>query len=225
VNDEIQEYTRVNRPHSEAGEFYTRLSPWYDFLAASEKKFIRQGLKILAPKPGEKILEIGFGTGFAQLRIIPALEDGMSAALDLSRGMGIVAQKKIRAAGLAHLAGLVQSDTLPIPFQGQVFDGVFSSFTLELFDSPLIPQVLLECRRVLKSKGRAVFVSLSKDQPLTLIGKLYERLHLRYPKLLDCRPIPLQALVSEAGFQIQTHQPLQMWGLPVGILSALSEEY
>ena len=58
------EFSRVKRPLQEAEEYYSRLSKVYDWLAASEKRFIRQGLDILNPQPEEYILEIGFGTGY-----------------------------------------------------------------------------------------------------------------------------------------------------------------
>jgi demethylmenaquinone methyltransferase/2-methoxy-6-polyprenyl-1,4-benzoquinol methylase len=215
-----QEYSRVHRPVEAAGDYYSRLSAFYDLLAASEKKFIRQGLEALNPSPDERILEIGFGTGYAQLIIAKAIGEGFSAGLDLSGGMSKITQKKVVQAGLSDRVGLVQSNTLPIPFQKDVFDGIISSFTLELFDSPLIPQVLNECRRVLKPAGRIVIISLSKDQPLPWAARLYESLHNRYPKLLDCRPIPVQSLVSEAGFHIKGVQEAYMWGLPVVILLA-----
>ncbi len=211
----IPEFSRVNRPIQAAEDYYSRLSRFYDGLASSEKKFIRDGLELLDPQPGEQILEVGFGTGYAQQHIARAVQGGSSIGLDLSVGMGKVAQNRLSSVGLLHQVSLVRSDTLPIPFQSQVFDGVFTSFTLELFDTPLIPEVLAECRRVLKPGGRLVVVSLSKDRPLGLIGRIYEGFHNRYPKLADCRPIPAKRLVEEAGFRIAESREKSMWGLPV----------
>jgi demethylmenaquinone methyltransferase/2-methoxy-6-polyprenyl-1,4-benzoquinol methylase len=205
---------------SEAERYYSRLSQVYDWLAASEKKFIDLGLELLNPLEGEKILEIGYGTGFAQENIIQAVGAGLSAGLDLSIGMGNAAKRNLSRTGLAERMALVQSDTLPIPFPRGSFDGIFSSFTLELFDSPEIPKVLKECRRVLNGAGRLVIVSLSKDDPLPLIGRIYETLHNRYPMLLDCRPIPARELLEKAGFEIQEVIKTSMWGLPVIILDA-----
>ncbi|RLD05948.1 MAG: 2-heptaprenyl-1,4-naphthoquinone methyltransferase, partial [Chloroflexota bacterium] len=107
-----------------------------------------------------------------------------------------------------------------IPFQGGFFDGVFTSFTLELFDSPHIPVVLSECRRVLKPGGKLVIVSLSKDRALGLMGRMYESFHDRFPKWADCRPIPIKSLVKDAGFIIRESQEYKMWGLPVGMVLA-----
>ena len=216
-----QSYTRVNRSGDEAESYYSRLSSVYDLLAVSEKKFIRLGLELLNPSEGERILEIGFGTGYAQLAIAKTVMGGVSIGLDLSAGMSQIAKTKAIQSGLSDRIWLVRSNTLPIPFKDRTFDGIFSSFTLELFDSPQIPEVLEECCRVLKPAGRLVVVCLSKDQPLPWMGRLYERLHTRYPRLLDCRPIPVRSLVKAVGFKIEKSRETRMWGLPVSILFAV----
>lgn len=216
----MSDFTRVDRSISSASSYYTALAPWYDFLASSEKKYIKKGLDLLDPQPGERILEIGFGTGYAQLRIADAVRDGFSLGLDLSLGMASIAHKKLLQSGGAGHTGLVCSDSLPIPVGDNTMDGIFSSFTLELFDSPQIPNLLSECRRVLKPGGRLVAVSLSKDQPLPWMGRLYETLHSRYPRLLDCRPIPLKDLLERGQFEIQSSRIEMMWGLPVIIVLA-----
>jgi ubiquinone/menaquinone biosynthesis C-methylase UbiE len=214
----FQDFSRVNRPVQAAESYYSNLSKLYDWLASSEKRFIRLGLALLDPQPEERILEIGFGTGYAQQYIAQSVKNGLSAGLDLSIGMGRVAQKRLSRAGLLDQVDLVRSDTLPIPFQEGIFDGVFSSFTLELFDSPLMPKVLGECRRVLKPGGRLVIVSLSRDNPLGLMGKIYESFHNHFPNWADCRPIPVKILVKDAGFSILEFQEHKMWGLAVGIV-------
>ncbi len=216
----MADISRVNRPISEAGPYYSRLAPWYDWIAASEKKFIQIGVELLDPQPDERMLEIGFGTGYAQILIADRMGSGFSAGLDLSEGMGRAARRRIARSAAPDRIGLVCSDTLPIPFPENCFEGVFTSFTLELFDTPDLPRVLAEIRRVLIPGGRLVVVSLTKDQPLPWMGRLYEVFHNRFPTLADCRPIPAQQLVKDAGFSVHSSRERMMWGLPVGILLA-----
>ena len=218
-----EDFSRVNRPLAKAADLYTRLAPWYDLLAASEKKFIRRGVELLDPQSGERILEIGFGTGYAQEHLISTINTGFSAAVDLSPGMAYQAQRKLRLAGLLDRCGLTISDSLPLPFPTNTFDSLFSSFTLELFDTPQIPILLGECRRVLKPEGRLVVVSLSKDQQLGGVGRLYEHFHNRFPTLADCRPIPVLRLLAENDFIVIKHEYRKMWGLPVIMLSAKTQ--
>jgi demethylmenaquinone methyltransferase/2-methoxy-6-polyprenyl-1,4-benzoquinol methylase len=215
-----EDFERVLRPLSAAEYYYNRLAPWYDFLAASEKKFILKGLNLLEPRSGEYILEIGFGTGYAQRNIANAVKSGLSVGIDISPGMGAIARNKILQAGLDQVVDLVISNSLPLPFLSNSFDAIFSSFTLELFDTPLIPNLLQECRRVIKPTGRLVFVSLSRDQTLPWPARFYETLHNRYPKLLDCRPLPVLKILNKENLMIKRSDISKMWGLPVIIVEA-----
>ena len=50
--------------------------------------------------------------------------------------------------------------------------------------------------------------------------RLYEWLHKKFPKFIDCRPIFLRKSLNEANFQIINVVELPMWGLPVEIVLA-----
>jgi ubiquinone/menaquinone biosynthesis C-methylase UbiE len=219
-DDENFDFQRVNRPVQEAEGFYTWLAPWYDLLAASEKKYITQGLELLAPAAGEYILEIGFGTGYGQQSLIPAVGSGLSAGVDISSGMVEVARNKLVRGGLAGRMALIRGSALSLPFPPEIFEAAFTAFTLELFDTPLIPVFLSECRRVLKVGGRLVVVAMSQSQSPYLMERIYRGLHDRFPRQLDCRPIPAGKLVASAGFSLQQTREFQMWGLPLKILLA-----
>src|SRR5512135_2112144 len=159
--DEIP-VSRVTRSREMAKTSYNRMSRWYDlFSGASEKAPCQEGLRMLAVKEGERILEIGFGTGHNLLALAGAVGgSGRVCGIDLSEGMLTVAQTRVETAGLAGRVELRCGDAVSLPYEAGSFQAVFSSFTLELFDNPDIPLVLQECRRVLQAGGRAVIVSL-----------------------------------------------------------------
>lgn len=212
--------SRVARSKEKARANYNRLSRWYDMIAGStEKKYRDIGLQKLAACPGERILEIGFGTGHCLLTLAQAVgETGKVYGLDLSEGMLAIAQDRLAQAGLADRVDLRVGDAAKLPFAAGEFDGVFMSFTLELFDSPEIPVVLGQCHNVLKTGGRLAVVSLVK-QPGTAV-KIYEWFHEKMPVAVDCRPIYAQADLTAAGFSIQDVAAMSMWGLPVEIILA-----
>lgn len=216
--------SRVARSKEKARANYNRLSRWYDIIAGStEKKYRDIGLQKLAAQPGEQVLEIGFGTGHCLLTLAQAVgENGQVYGIDLSEGMLAITQDRLRQAGLLNRVDLRVGDAAELPFANGAFDGVFMSFTLELFDSPEIPVVLNQCYQVLKSGGRLVVVSLVKKAGTAV--KIYEWFHEKMPVAVDCRPIYVQADLTAAGFSIQAVSAMSMWGLPVEIILAKREE-
>jgi ubiquinone/menaquinone biosynthesis C-methylase UbiE len=214
--------SRVQRSKAEAKTAYDRMSRWYDMLAgSSERKFLRIGLEKLAVTEGEVVLEIGFGTGHGLVALAQSVgETGRAYGIDISEGMVQVARKNVTDAGLADRVELRLGDAAELPFKDTSFDGVLISFTLELFDTPEIPAVLQECRRVLKADGRLSVVAMSKKGRAGMVLRLYEWAHRQFPKYIDCRPIFVRKAVEEAGFQIVDVTERTMWGLPVEIVTA-----
>jgi demethylmenaquinone methyltransferase/2-methoxy-6-polyprenyl-1,4-benzoquinol methylase len=211
--------SRVTRSKDAARTAYNRMSRWYDLFTSSEERFTDLGLRMLNVQPGEKVLEIGFGAGQGLVALAhSAGETGKVYGIDLSEGMFQVAQEKIARTGLSSRVELHLGDAASLPFEDDFFDAIFISFTLELFDTPEIPLVLGECKRVLREDGRLGVVAMAKGGGLAV--RLYERGHDRWPSLLDCRPIPASKFAAEAGFQKVETTVKSMWGLPVEIVIA-----
>jgi len=218
------QFDRVERSHEQARASYNRISRFYDLIAGwSEKKGRETGLARLAAKDGEQVLEIGFGTGLALTALARAVgETGRVCGLDLSEAMVSLARARLDRAGLAERVELRVGDALALPYANRSFNAVFMSFVLELFDTPEIPVVLTECRRVLRPGGHVGVVSISASGPRTLVRRLYEWSHERFPHVVDCRPIPVRALAESAGFSPTTAETISMWGLGVEIVVANS---
>lgn len=216
----METVSRVVRSKDEARASYNRMSRWYDKVAgSSEKKYRDIGLEKLNAQPGERILEIGYGTGHCVQALATAVTStGQVCGIDISEGMHAITQNRIETANLSSRVDLRVGDATALPFSPESFNGVFMSFTLELFDTPEIPQVLQQCHSVLRAGGRIAIVSLIK-KPAKAVG-LYEWFHEKMPTAVDCRPIYAQADLTAAGFNIQDITALSMWGLPVEIILA-----
>jgi len=211
-----QEVSRVTRSKAEARSSYDHLSRWYDWLAGPERRFMRRGLQLLSIQPGERVLEIGFGTGHALVRIAQAA--GRSYGVELSPGMLAVARRRVARAGLSRAVQPALADAMRLPFVAGVFDALLMSFTLELFDTPDIPVVLAECRRVLRPGGRLGVVALAQGGGPAV--RLYEWAHRRFPRAIDCRPILVHNVLEQAGFHVAASEQAAMWGLPVQMVVA-----
>ena len=214
--------SRVSRSKLEAIAAYNRLSRCYDLLARrSEKKFTEIGLQKLEAKEGEVVLEIGFGTGHALVELARSVgPSGCVHGIDISSGMAAVARRRIKEAEVSQRVGLVVGDALSLPFKAQSFDAIFMSFTLELFDTPEIEVVLLECRRVLLDEGRICVVAMSKAGEPNRMTRLYEWAHEKFPAYIDCRPIFAGKDITDAGFVISEIAHGSMWGIPVEVILA-----
>jgi ubiquinone/menaquinone biosynthesis C-methylase UbiE len=198
---------------------YNRMSNWYDLFTGSEKRFTEIGLKTLNIMPGERVLEIGFGTGQSLIALAKSTGDsGLVYGIDISEGMLRVAKKRILSAGLLSRVDIRQSDATKLPFEDAYFDAIFISFTLELFDLSEIPLILSECKRVLLDDGRLCVVALQKTESRAV--RIYEWFHHRLPLLVDCRPINGQKIIASADFSPVKVITSAMWGLPVEVILA-----
>ena len=212
---------RVNRSKEAARTSYNRMSRWYDVIAGStEKKYRDWGLEKLAARPGETILEIGFGTGHCLVTLAKAVGPaGRVIGLDISDGMLALARGRLQGEGLNDRVDLHLGDAVDLGFiPANNLDGIFMSFTLELFDNPEIPRVLQECHRILKPDARLAIVSMTKTDPPGTAVRMYEWFHEHMPEYADCRPIFARQALEESGFRIQDVSVSSMWGLPVEIV-------
>jgi len=215
-----KQISRVTRSKEEAKSSYDKMSRYYDTLSGRfEKKYRDIGLYMLDAKVGEKVLEIGFGTGHCLLALARAVGDaGKVYGIDISEGMCKIARSRIDEAGLSHRVELECGDAANLPYKKNYFDAIFMSFTLELFDTPEIPGVLDECRRTLKTNGRIGIVSMAKGKKTTFMIRAYEWTHNKFPNYVDCRPIYVKEMIAEAGFNQLEVKEMLMWGLPVEIV-------
>jgi demethylmenaquinone methyltransferase/2-methoxy-6-polyprenyl-1,4-benzoquinol methylase len=224
----IEEYEpgvlRVFQTKDETKAFYNKIAHVYDLLAEHSEQPMREaGLKMLAAQPGEKALEIGFGTGHCVVELAEAVgPSGRVYGIDISDEMRRLTDHLAAKKSVADRVELACGDAEQLPYEVESFDGVFMSFTLELFDTPEIPRVLAECRRVLKPDGRLVVVAVSKDGRPGLVIKAFEWTHRHFPNLMDCRPIYVRAALEAAGFTIKQAETRHMW-VPVEIVLGVKE--
>lgn len=210
---------RVLQSKEETRAFYDKISGVYDLLAEHSEGPVRQsGIEKLALSRGDRVLEIGYGTGHSLVQLARAVgAAGKVFGIDLSEGMRARAQQRLESEHLTASVELSIGDATRLPYPDAYMDAVFMSFTLELFDTPEIPRVLSCCQRVLRKGGRIGVVALTKEGEQGLAVEAYEWTHRHFPNLLDCRPIFVRRALADAGFSIESAAIVKMW-VPVEIV-------
>ena len=117
--------------------------------------------RAVAPKPGERILDLGAGTASSSASL--ARSGAQVVAADFSPGM--LAEGQRRHGAMRNLS-FVQADATALPFADEEFDAVTMSYALRNVNDP--KKALRELYRVTKPGGRLVINEFS-----TPPGKLF----------------------------------------------------
>ncbi len=213
---------RIERSRAEAKRHYDRISGIYEYVeGAFEKKYRDMALDHLHISAGEKVLEIGFGTGHALKEMADRVgSTGRVLGIDISTKMCKKTKERLLTETSLKYVDIICADAVQIPFKDHIFDKAFISFTLELFSEDEIHLVLDEVKRILDNDGKLCVVSLSREEDAFV--ELYEIFHENFPRILDCRPIYPRKMLEDEGFEIEEAMKEKMGVLPIQIVTARS---
>jgi len=110
--------------------------------------------EVLGPKPGERMLEIGPGTGLQSLHVAPQLEPGGRLdILDIQQEMLDHVEGRAVQQGITTIVP-ARADARELPYADGLFDAVY--LVTALGEIPQQSDVLTEAARVLAPGGRIV---------------------------------------------------------------------
>lgn len=164
-------------------------------LAIKNQKRSEWVLSLLNVRPGDHVLEIGFGPGVDILRVSERVEHGFVAGIDPSREMVRQANRRNAIAVEAGLVELLCASADRVPYPANSFDKAFAINSLQF--CPDLPRVLHEINRVLKPGG-IVTVAV---QP---------RLPGATERHVDAVDAALRSSLREAGFSSITRERKMM---------------
>lgn len=123
-------------------QFHNHPSPLVRYV---ERKRVRRILALLAPRAGDRVLEIGCGAGNILAQVPSARRFGM----DLAESLLAKAARRLERHG-----ALVQGDAEHLPFRDRAWERVYCSEVLEHLPSP--GAALAEMHRIVARGGVAV---------------------------------------------------------------------
>jgi ubiquinone/menaquinone biosynthesis C-methylase UbiE len=173
------------------------LLPLYDPLtrALGMQEAHRRLIDLAGLRPGQRVLEIGCGTGnllLAVKRLGPGVE---VAGLDPDPKALARARRKARRAALAVQLDEGFADALPYP--DATFDRVLSAFMFHHLDASDRPRALAEVARVLRPGGSLHLLDFGGTHGAH--DGLVTRLSRRNPRLHDNLGDRVPALMRDAG--------------------------
>lgn len=172
---------------------YALYSPVYDLLFDWIFHPGRQAaVKLLDIQPGDRILEVGIGTGL-NLSLYPP--DCELVGIDISERMLEKGQAKIEELGLSNVT-LKVMDAGATDFADNEFDRALATYVISAVPDPV--GVLREMRRVVKAGGTLVILNHFRSQKL-LVGDLEDLLAPLCTRLGWRSNLALEPLLRQVG--------------------------
>lgn len=196
------EYDPLRREYSRLASQYD--SRWKRYIEAS----IRETLRRLRVAPGDRVLDVGCGTGALLEALSCAAPHAKLAGVDLSGEMLEVGRRRLGAA-----IDLRQAYAETLPFGDAAFDVVVSTNVLHFIRHPV--PALREIHRVLNPSGRVVVTDWCDDYFACRVCdrflRVFSRAHVRTYGSEECRE-----LLMEGGFasiDVERYRINWLWGL------------
>jgi ubiquinone/menaquinone biosynthesis C-methylase UbiE len=129
-------------------------------------------LEALALSPGERVLEIGPGTGYYTFDMAAALPQGQVDVFDIQQEMLAHVMREANRRGVTNVRPTI-GDAQSLPFADDSFDAAV--LVTVLGEIPDQQRALREVARVLKPGGRLVVGEMFGDPHMVTSGRLRER--------------------------------------------------
>ena len=114
----------------------------------------------LAPRPGQKLLDVAGGTGDVAFRFLRRAPGATATVCDMTESMLIEGQKRAEAESLAGQLDWVVGDAMALPFADASFDVYTISFGIR--NVTRVQDALAEAFRVLRPGGRLMVLEFSQ---------------------------------------------------------------
>jgi phosphatidylethanolamine/phosphatidyl-N-methylethanolamine N-methyltransferase len=166
----------------------------------------RAAATLMNCQPGEKILEVGVGTGLS-LDLYPRFVE--VTGVDVSVEMLNKARARKERLGLDHVVELREMDAERMQFHDHSFDKVAAIYVASVVPQPI--RLVNEMRRVCKPGGELYFLNHFRSRNRVIGG--IERLLAPLSRLLGFRPdLSLESFIEDTKLEVIDQNQANMFG-------------
>lgn len=186
---------------------YDFLTPLYDFfveLLGYGKKERVKVINLLELKAGDKLLDVGCGTGTLLTLAKERYSDTDMIGIDIDPKVLGIARKKTQKANLK--IEYMEASSAKLPFRDESFNVVVSSLVFHHLPTDIKIQTIKEIYRVLKRNGRFLLADFGKKEGIILyvFDSITKLLNLPESKTLqDNLKGNIPNFLNDAGFKVR----------------------
>ncbi|MCC7415812.1 MAG: methyltransferase domain-containing protein [Acidobacteria bacterium] len=187
--------TASNHDVTPVGLLYARFTPVYDLVFGPVlQPGRRAAVGAMALRGGERVLEVGVGTGINAALYPPSCR---VVGIDLSEGMLAAAEARIARERLTHVR-VQRMDGAALAFADGSFDVVYAPYTISAAPDPI--RIVAEMRRVCRAGGRIVLLNHFLSSSRVLAG-IEHRLTWLTRRIGFRADLGLQSLLDQTGLR------------------------
>ncbi|MDB6452501.1 bifunctional demethylmenaquinone methyltransferase/2-methoxy-6-polyprenyl-1,4-benzoquinol methylase UbiE [Falsirhodobacter sp. 20TX0035] len=125
----------------------------------------------LAPRPGQRLLDVAGGTGDVAFRFLKRAAGSKAVVLDMTESMLVAGRQRADAGNMADRLDWVVGDAMALPLPDNSFDVYTISFGIR--NVTRVQDALNEAHRVLRPGGRLMVLEFSQ-LPNAMMQKAYD---------------------------------------------------
>jgi demethylmenaquinone methyltransferase/2-methoxy-6-polyprenyl-1,4-benzoquinol methylase len=169
---DVPEEEKASRVHGVFTNVASRYDVMNDLMSGGVHRLWKDAMMDwLAPRPGQRLLDVAGGTGDVAFRFLRRAQDASATVLDMTEGMLEAGRTRAEAESLGDRLDWVVGDAMALPFEDATFDAYTISFGIR--NVTRIPDALSEAYRVLRPGGRLMVLEFSQ-LPNPLMQRAYD---------------------------------------------------
>jgi len=160
-NETVEEGEKAGRVQGVFTSVASKYDVMNDVMSAGVHRLWKDAMMDwLAPRAGQRLLDVAGGTGDIAFRFLSRAGNGSAVVLDLTESMLVEGRKRAEAEKLGPVIDWVAGDAMGLPFEDASFDVYTISFGIRNVTRP--EAALAEAFRVLKPGGRLMVLEFSQ---------------------------------------------------------------